>query len=71
MSRLVVAAAIVAGLLFTTMLITIMGEAFRSAWEKKELIEVQMKIQELLIDRGLNLNELHKIFAEFDTSGDM
>ena len=30
-----------------------------------------MKIQELLIDRGLALNELHKIFAEFDTSGDM
>ena len=47
------------------------GEAFRAAWEKKELIEVQMRIQELLIDRGLALSELHRIFAEFDTSGDM
>jgi len=51
--------------------ITIIGESFRAAWEKKELIEVQMKIQELLIDRGLALSELHRIFAEFDTSGDM
>jgi len=69
--RVVIAVALVCGLLFTTMPITIIGEAFRAAWEKKELIEVQMKIQELLIDRGLPLSELHKIFAEFDTSGDM
>jgi len=69
--RLIIAAAIVSGLLFTTMPITIIGEAFRAAWEKKELIEVQMKIQELLIERGLTLSELHPVFAEFDTSGDM
>jgi hypothetical protein len=67
--RLIIAAAIVSGLLFTTMPITIIGEAFRAAWEKKELIEVQMKIQELLIERGLTLSELHLVFAEFDTSG--
>ena len=30
-----------------------------------------MKIQDLLIARGLALHELHKIFGEFDTSGDM
>ena len=40
------------------------------------LIEVQTHEDyeaELLIDRGLNLNELHKIFAiePGDTSGDM
>jgi len=69
--RVIIATSLLCGLLFTTMPITIVGEAFRAAWEKKELIEVQMKIQELLIDRGLALSELHRVFAEFDTSGDM
>jgi hypothetical protein len=70
-SRLIIAFALMMGLLFTTMPITIIGEAFRAAWEKKELVEVQMKIQNILQDRGLTLNQLHSIFSEFDTSGDM
>ena len=36
-----IAIAIVAGLLLTTMPITVIGEAFRQAWEKKEMIEVR------------------------------
>ena len=31
---------------------------------------MQMKIQEMLIDRQLPRAELHRIFGEFDTSGD-
>ena len=69
--QLVIAMCLVCGLLLTTMPITIIGEAFRAAWENKELIEVQMRIQELLIERGLTRRQLHRIFGEFDTSGDM
>ena len=50
--------------------ITIIGEAFRSAWEKKELLEVQVKIQLFLRHRNLSATELHEVFREFDTSGD-
>jgi hypothetical protein len=59
--KLVIAAAIVSGLIFTTMPITIIGEAFRSAWERKEVLEAQMKIQELLVERGQTLNELDQV----------
>jgi len=68
--KLIIAVAICAGVLFTTMPITIIGEAFRAAWEKKELLEVQMKIQDMLIDRELTVNELNQVFNEFDSSGD-
>jgi len=40
------------------------------ALEKKGLVEVQKKIQQILTERGLTVNELHTLFAEFDTSGD-
>ena len=39
-SRLVIALALLAGLLLTTMPITILGGAFASAWEQKEVVEV-------------------------------
>jgi len=68
--RLIFACAVVCGLLFTTMPITIIGEAFHSAWEKKELLEVQIKISAMLEERGLSMHELQSIFSEFDTSGD-
>ena len=68
--RLIFASAIISGLLFTTMPITIIGEAFRQAWENKEVLEVQMKIQAMLEDRGLTIAQLHSVFQEFDTSGD-
>ncbi len=102
--RLIFACAIVCGLLFTTMPITIIGEAFRSAWERKELVEVQMKLSRsrcprlvssgwrrvliirvpltsyrlqvqmkiaiMLEERGLTMTQLHRVFQEFDTSGD-
>jgi hypothetical protein len=68
--RVIVALAIIAGLIFTTMPITIIGEAFRAAWQRKELVEVQMRIQAMLIQRGLTVHQLHMIFSEFDTSGD-
>ena len=37
--------ALVCGLLFTTMPITIVGGAFAAAWEKKEVIEVALNVQ--------------------------
>ena len=41
--------------------ITIIGEAFRSAWERKEVLEAQMKIQDLLIEQEKTINELGKV----------
>ncbi|KOO30963.1 cyclic nucleotide-binding protein [Chrysochromulina tobinii] len=68
--RVIFAFAIVCGLLFTTMPITVIGEAFRSAWERKEVIELQMQIAIMLEERGLTMSQLHRVFREFDTSGD-
>ena len=68
--RVIFAFAIVCGLLFTTMPITVIGEAFRSAWERKEVTELQMQIAIMLEERGLTMSQLHRVFREFDTSGD-
>ena len=68
--KIIVVISIMCGILFTTMPITIIGEAFRAAWEKKEILEVQMKIQDILVQRGLTTNELSQVFKELDSSGD-
>ena len=43
--QVIIAVAIVAGLLLTTMPITIIGEAFHRAWDRKEMIEIQIRVQ--------------------------
>ena len=68
-SRLVIALALMAGLLFTTMPITIVGGAFASAWEKKEVIEVALNMQELLLERGLQPRDVEEVFKEFYEDG--
>ena len=65
----IIAVAIITGLVLTTMPITVVGEAFREAWERREMIEVSMQVQEHLAGRGLRLQELDKVFAELDTDG--
>ena len=69
-TRICIAIAICAGVLLTTMPITIIGNAFAEAWEKKEMIEVALQIRELLAERGLELTEVETVFNEFDISGD-
>lgn len=68
-SRLVVACALLCGLLFTTMPITIIGGAFATAWEQKEVVEVAMKVQELLVERGHSAREVRLVFDAFDSDG--
>ena len=68
-SRVVIALALMAGLLFTTMPITIIGGAFASAWEQKEVVEVAMKVQELLLERGHSANDVRLVFDAFDRDG--
>ena len=68
-TRTLQAVAIVAGLFLTTMPITIIGNAFAGAWEKKEMIEVGIKVRELLEDRGLKPRDVESVFHEFDTNG--
>jgi len=67
--RLVIALALLVGLLLTTMPITMIGGAFASAWDKKEVVEVAMRVQQWLQDRALTPNDVKKVFKEFDTNG--
>ena len=39
-------------------------------WSEKEAIHVVLKMQELLLSRGLKPGDVMLIFLEFDTSGD-
>lgn len=67
--RLVVCAALISGLLFTTMPITIVGDAFIEAWTLKRSRQVEVGLRQLLLDRKLSATDLGKIFDEFDSSG--
>ena len=68
-SRLVIAVALLCGLLLTTMPITVLGSAFASAWEQKEVVEVAMKVQELLLEHGHSADDVKLVFDAFDTDG--
>ena len=68
-SRLLIAVALICGVLFTTMPITIIGNAFAAAWDKKEVIEVAMDVQEFLQERGLKPQDVRDVFKEFDPDG--
>ena len=45
------------------------AEAFRSAFENKEMLEVQMQGREELTRRGLTLQQLDQIYADLDQDG--
>ena len=59
--------AIVTGLILTTMPITVIGQAFGDAWKKKELIILSMRVQDLLVRRGISVHEFKFIFDELDS----
>jgi len=68
--RLIVATALLCGLILTTMPITIVGDAFVEAWAMKRATEVEAGLRKLLLERKLSAGDLGKIFDEFDSSGD-
>lgn len=110
-SQLIIAAALISGLLFTTMpcvltrrspalctvaptcsprvprgsrgawsdsavdrlsspnRITIIGDAFAAAWEKKLVVEVAMRVQLKLVTNNMSLHDIQLVFAEFDSDG--
>jgi hypothetical protein len=45
LGKCIIALAILSGLLLTTMPITVIGEAFANAWNRKEMIVLQAKLQ--------------------------
>ena len=57
---------IIAGVLFTAMPLTIVGNNFASVWQEKEAIRVVLKLQELLVTRKLRAGDVMLIFDEFD-----
>lgn len=70
LGRLAIAAALLSGLIFTTMPITIIGEAFSDAWSKKEIIEIRARTQAVLLQRNLSVAHIGVVFREFDRSAD-
>lgn len=68
-SRFLIAAALICGVILTTMPITIIGNAFAAAWDKKEVIEVAMDVQEFLQERGMKARDVENVFKEFDPDG--
>ena len=62
--------AIVCGVLFMAMPITIVGNSFARVWEEKEAIKVVLKMQELLLMRNLQAKDVLHVFTEFDRDGD-
>ena len=63
----IIAIAIVTGLILTTMPITVIGQAFGDAWKKKELLILGMRVQDLLVRRGISVHEFKFIFDELDS----
>ena len=68
--KVVTCVAIVGGVLFMAMPITIVGSSFATVWEHKETKDVVRKMQELLLERGLRATDVLTVFHEFDTSND-
>ena len=68
--KLITCVAIVGGVLFMAMPITIVGSSFASVWEQKETKDVVRKMQELLLERGLRATDVLTVFHEFDTTND-
>ena len=68
--KLVASAAIMCGVLFMAMPITIVGNSFAVVWEEREALQVVLRVQELLMERGLHTHEVILVFKEFDDSGD-
>ena len=64
--RAVTSAAIVCGVLFTAMPLTIVGNNFANVWQEKESIRVVLKLQELLVARQLKAPDVMLVFDEFD-----
>ena len=62
----IVAAALLSGLILTTMPITVIGEAFGNAWQRRELLVLEMRVQDLLVRRGISVRDFKVIFDELD-----
>jgi hypothetical protein len=67
--KLIIAAAIIAGLILTTMPITAIGTAFEEAWKKKELLILEMRVQDVLVKRGISVHDFKFLFDELDKDG--
>ena len=64
-----VALAIVCGLILTTMPITFIGEAFSAAWRRRELLLLEMRVQDELVKRGISVHDFRMLFDELDADG--
>lgn len=64
--KLILAAAVVCGLVLTTMPITFVGEAFSHAWNRRELLILEMRVQDELVKRGISVQQFKVLFDELD-----
>jgi len=66
----IAAVAVLSGVLFMAMPITIVGNSFAVVWEEREALKVVLRVQRLLLMRNLHAREVILVFKEFDSSGD-
>ena len=64
--QLVSVVAIVCGVLFMAMPISIVGNEFTNVWAERELLQVTRSVQMLLKERNLTPAEVALVFREFD-----
>ena len=67
--QLIIAAAVICGLILTTMPITFIGEAFSRAWNRRELLILEMRVQDELVRRGISVHDFKLLFDELDEDG--
>merc|ERR1719272_1254034 len=70
LGKIVTVLAILCGVIFMAMPITIVGNNFTLAIEEKEKLAVVLSIQQHLIDRHMRADNILELFNEIDTSGD-
>ena len=46
-----------------------MGEAFATAWQRRELIILEMRVQDELVKRGISVHDFRLLFNDLDTDG--
>jgi len=68
--RAVTVFAIVCGVLFMAMPLSIIGNNFTLAWEERKKLDAVVALQRHCIDRGLQAREITALFEEADVSGD-
>lgn len=62
--------AIICGIVFIAMPLTIVGNNFTEVWQSRELRKLQVMVRQMLIENGVGPDEVMVAFRKFDRNGD-